>query len=163
MAKPGPKRKPKEILKLSGTWRGKQRGDEPKAESATKLKCPAWLKPKGKTAWRKVVKQMAIMGILTMADENLIARYAQTWANWRDADAFIADKGVGYPIYKDGKVVSVHKYPHTAYANQLLSELTRMESLMGMSPSARASLAVDNKNNKVSNESKEKSRFFATG
>ncbi len=59
-------------------------------------------------------------------------------------------------------MVSIHKYPHTAYANQLLSELRSMESLMCLSPAARASLAVDNKN-KVGNEPEEKSRFFAAG
>ncbi len=97
-----------------------------------------------------------------MADENLVARYCQAWARWRAADEFIAAKGEGYPVYKDGKVASIHKYPHTVVASQLLFELTRMEDRLGLSPSARASLAVENKG-KIEHEPEEKARFFRAG
>ncbi len=157
----GPSKKPKVILQMSGGWRGKYRGDEPEPEKA-KLRCLSWLRPMAKTAWRKVVRQMGDMGILTMADENLVARYCQTWARWRAADEFIAAKGEGYPVYKDGKVASIHKYPHTVVASQLLSELTKMEDRLGLSPSARASLAVENKGN-IEYAPEEKARFFRAG
>ncbi len=101
---------------------------------------------------------MGVMGKLTMADENLVARYCQTWARWRAADEFIAAKGEGYPVYKDGKVASIHKYPHTVVASQLLSELTRMEDRLGQSPPALASPAVESKE-KLENEPEEKARF----
>ena len=47
-------------------------------------------------------------------------------------------------------------------ASQLLSELTGMEDRLGLSPSARASLAVENKG-KIEHESEEKARFFRAG
>ncbi len=59
-------------------------------------------------------------------------------------------------------MASIHKYPHTVVASQLLSELTRMEDRLGLSPSARASLAVENKG-KIEHEPEEKARFFRTG
>ncbi len=159
----GPSKTPQEILKLSGSWRG-DRGGEPKAEPATpkSLRCPSWLRPMAKTAWRKVVRQMSLMGILTMADENLVARYCQTWARWREADDFIAENGEGYEVLKDGKVVSVHKYPQTVVVSHLLPQLTSMEDRMGLSPGARANLAIENKG-VLSNEPKSKARFFETG
>lgn len=145
MGKRGPTKTPTEILKLSDTWRGKKRGAEPKPEKAAgKLRCPSWLRKDARAFWRRTVRQLGIMGVLTMADECLVARYAQVFARWRAADAFVAEKGEGYPVYRDGKIVSVHKLPQTVIASQLLSELLKMEDRLGLSPSARADLAIEN-------------------
>ncbi len=157
----GPSRIPKEILKMRGSWRADAHGPEPEAERA-KLRCPSWLRPMAKTAWRKVVRQMGIMGILTMADENLVARYCETWARWRKANEFIAKNGESYTVREGRKIIGIHKYAETVVASQLLSALTKMEDRMGLSPSARASLAVDNKN-RVEHEPEEKAKFFPAG
>lgn len=160
MGKRGPSRTPHEILKVRGSWRGEYRGDEPKAEPATcSMRGPTWLQDEAKKAWKKVVKQMSLMGILTRADEHLIIRYCETWARWLKANQFIQDKGEGYPVMRDGKIVSIHKYPQTVVASQLLSELIKMEDRMGLSPGARASLSVEAKGG-LANELPEKARFF---
>ena len=159
----GPSKTPKEILKLHGSWRANVRGDEPQAEKAPPtMRCPSWLQAEAKRAWKKIVKQMGIMGILTYADENLVSRYCETWARWRRANEFIIEKGEGYPVMRDGKIVSVHKFPQTVVASQLLSELIKMEDRMGLSPGARASLAIEN-TGRVKNESPEKAAFFQVG
>lgn len=163
MGSRGPSKTPQDILKLSGSWRG-ERGGEPKAEPATtkSLRCPSWLSPLGKRTWKKIVKQLCVMGILTFADEILVGRYCDVYARWRKAHDYVMLKGEGYPVLRDGKVVSVHKYPQTVVASSLLSELTKMEDRMGLSPGARANLAIEKKG-VLSNESKSKSRFFKTG
>ncbi len=160
MGSRGPSKTPQDLLKLSGSWRG-ERGGEPKAEPAEpkSLRCPGWLPAEGKRVWRKVVKQMGIMGILTFADEILVAQYCATYARWRRAYDYVMLKGEGYPVLRDGKVVSVHKYPQTLVASQLLSDLVKMGDRMGLSPGARANLAIDNKG-ALANEPKSKSRFF---
>ena len=156
----GPTRTSKDVLKMRGSWLADSRGDEPQAEKASPtMRCPSWLQAEAKRAWKKIVKQMGIMGILTYADENLVARYCETWARWRRANQFIIEKGEGYPVTRDGKIVSVHKFPQTVVASQLLSELTKMEDRMGLSPGSRASLAIEN-TGKLANESPEKAAFF---
>ena len=158
----GPSKTPQDILKLSGSWRG-DRGGEPKAEPATpkSLRCPSWLSPLGKRTWKKIVKQLGVMGILTFADEILVGRYCDVYARRRKAHDYVMLKGEGYPVLRDGKVVSVHKYPQTVVASQLLPQLTAMEDRIGLSPGARANLAIENKG--LSNEPKSKERFFKTG
>ncbi len=160
MGKGGPSKTPKEVLKMTGGWRGEYRGDEPKAESAnSSMRCPARIKGEARRVWRRIVKQMAIMGILTYADENLLALYCRTWARWDRADTFVEENGEGWPVMKDGKVVSVHKYPQTVVATQLLASLVSMGDRLGLSPGARASLAIEGKG-KVQGESPEKAAFF---
>ena len=163
MGSRGPSRTPSDILKIRGSWLPDSRGAEPKAEPATpkSLRCPSWLSPLGKLIWKKTVRQLGIMGILTFADENLVSRYAAVYARWRKAQDYVMEKGEGYPVLKDGKVVSIHKYPQTVVASHLLPQITAMEDRMGLSPGARANLAIENKG-VLSNEPQSKSRFFKT-
>lgn len=160
MGKAGPTRTSKDVLKLRGSWRGDSRGEEPQAEPAPRsMQCPSWVSDEGKRVWRLIVKQMGVMGILTKADVNVVARYCDVWARWRKAHAFVMEKGEGYPVMRNGEIVSVHRYPQTTVASQLLSELTKMEDRMGLSPGARAGLALENKG-VLSNEPASKARFF---
>ncbi|MCH8854122.1 MAG: phage terminase small subunit P27 family [Planctomycetes bacterium] len=156
----GPSRTPKDILKLRGSWRADVRGEEPKAEPATakSFRCPRWLTPEGKRVFKIVIKQLGVMGILTFADELLVGRYCDVYARWRRSRDYVTENGEGYPVLRDGKVVSIHKYPQTVVASQLLSELTKMEDRMGLSPGARANLAIDTKG--LTNEPASKARFF---
>ncbi len=157
MGSRGPSKTSKSVLKLRGSPHGANR-HEPQAEKApASLRCPSWLSPEGKLAWRKVVKQMAGMGILTLADVNIVARYCETWSRWRRAHAFIMEHGEGYKSERDGKLV-VLKYPQMNVASQLNSELTKMEDRLGLSPGSRANLAIDIKG--LTNESPSKARFF---
>lgn len=161
MGRRGPSKTPQDILKLSGSWRG-ERGGEPKAEPATSksLRCPSWLSPLGKRTWKKIVQQLGVMGILTFADEILVARYCDVYALWRNAHDHVMKHGVSYEAIRDG-AASFHKYPETVVQAQLLPQLTAMEDRMGLSPGARANLAIDNKG--LSNEPKSKDRFFKGG
>ena len=163
MGKAGPSRTPKDILKIRGSWRGEARGDEPKAEQAPKsMRCPARLSAEAKVVWKQVAKQIGIMGILSMADARALARYCQVSVRWQRAYDFVMEKGEGFPIMRDGKVVSVHKFPQTTVATQLLSELTKLEDRFGLTPGARAGLAVDNKG-VLSHEPEHKAKYFRVG
>ncbi len=159
MGSRGPSRTSKTVLKVRGSWLADVRGDEPKAEPATpkSLRRPSWLSPEGKRAWRQVVRQMAAMGILTMADVNIVARYCETWSRWRRALAFIMEHGEGYESKRDGKTIML-KYPQMAVAAQLDGALAKMEDRLGLSPGSRANLAIDIKG--LSNEPASKARFF---
>ena len=158
MGSRGPSKTSKSVLKLRGSPHGDKRGDEPQAETApASLRCPTWLSPEGKRAWKRVVKQMSAMGILTLADVNIVARYCETWSRWRRAHAFVMEHGEGYESKRDGKTI-VLKFPQMNVASQLNSELTKLEDRLGLSPGSRANLAIDIKG--PAHESPSKSRFF---
>lgn len=103
------------------------------------------------------MKQLGMMGILTFADEILVGRYCDVYARWRRAHAFVMEHGEGYESKRDGKTI-ILKFPQMAVASQLNSELTKMEDRMGLSPGARANLAIDIKG--LTHESPSKARFF---
>ncbi len=159
MGSRGPSKTPKAVLQLHGSWRADARGDEPQAQKVTALRCPGWLSAEGKRAWKQVTKQMNVMGILTLADVNVVSRYCDVWARWRKAHAFVMEKGEGYPLMHEGKVVGIRRYPQTVVASQLLSELVKLEDRLGLSPASRASLAIENKGT-LSHEPDYKAKYF---
>lgn len=105
--------------------------DEPKPKG--KAVCPSSLKAEAKKVWKRLAPQLDEMGVLVRLDTDVLGRYCEVWVQWRDAtDAIVADG-----LVLDGRPRAVVKIAREAGA-----EMTRLETLLGMSPSARAGLSV---------------------
>jgi P27 family predicted phage terminase small subunit len=127
---------------MRGSWRAKRNPAEPRPERS-RPRCPHWLDPYAKAAWKHLVPQLDHMGVLTRIDGHALARYCQLWSRWRRAEEFLRDRGDSY-LAKDseGKVKGLVAYPQVRIANQLAEQLLRLETHFGMTPSARARIEV---------------------
>jgi P27 family predicted phage terminase small subunit len=61
-------------------------GVQPKAAST---RTPAWLDPIGKRVWRLLAKELALAGLLTVFDKELLETYCATYARMRRFDEAI--------------------------------------------------------------------------
>jgi len=105
---------------------------------------PKWLDRRAKAAWKRLVPRLERMGVLAGIDGHALARYCQTWSQWREAQEFIAKNGWTYPARdKEGNVMTVNRWPQVAIASDLADKLTRLEQQFGMTPSARTRLVVN--------------------
>tara|TARA_Y100000310_G_C20370158_1_gene663134 strand:+ start:114 stop:452 length:339 start_codon:yes stop_codon:yes gene_type:complete len=86
---------------------------------------PDFLEGVALETWHKVSVQLEYMGLLYTVDAPALARYCQATQRWREEDERLVD----------GEVT-------TKWLN-LCDKLLRLEQQFGMTPSARASLAVD--------------------
>ena len=68
---------PRRVLEMRGSWRAKARGREPEPERR-RPRCPRWLRPEAKKAWKRLIPQIERMGILATCDENMLGQYCQT-------------------------------------------------------------------------------------
>lgn len=141
----GPPKTPTQILMLHNSWRAREReGREPTPEAARPEK-PNWLSERAGEAWDAIVAIVERMRILTVADGVALARYCTLWARWYEAEQFLQEHGPTYPIRDDsGKVKYIAQHPQVGIANQLSSQLGRLEDRFGLTPSARASLSINN-------------------
>ena len=90
MGRRGPTPTPTEVLKLRGSTLVTKHRERTEAKGpAGKPRCPEWLDADAKAMWRKLVPQLATMGVLTLVDGNALARYCRLWSRWRKAEAFI--------------------------------------------------------------------------
>ena len=160
MGKRGPARTPTNILKMRGSWLADTRVDEPQPEKGRPT-CPAWLDKEAKRYWREIAPQLETMGILGKCDRGALARYCRTWAKWRQAEEFLMEHGDYVTIRNaEGQVVEIKEPPQVARAIRLGDQLLRLEQQFGLTPSARASMAITKENPEENRGRRTKERFF---
>ena len=99
---------------------------EPQPDSAAP-KCPDWLNRDAKAAWRKLVKILHPIGLLTTADGDALAMYAQAWSHWKAAELVISKKGSTYDLLdKSGNVRAVMQRPEVAISRAAVDVMTKL-------------------------------------
>ena len=131
MGNRGPSKTPTAILEKRGSWRAKVRNGEPVANVGCEP--PSWLNGEALRAWHELEPRLRNMGVVSDIDWRILARYCTYWVLWLKE------------LSKDGRFETDME----RYANQL----TKMERELGLTPSARASLSVNEPN-------KQKDKFF---
>ena len=161
MGKRGPAPTPTGVLKLRGSWRGDVNQREPHAEKG-RPKCPEWLSPYAKAAWKQLVPQLEAMGILAKIDGHALCVLCQTWARWRKAEEFIEEHGESYPV-KDtnDRIKYLKKFPQVSTAESCARTLNRFMAEFGLTPSARTRTAVTG--GEATDGSKDKRRYTTIG
>lgn len=143
MGKRGPAKTPTNILEAKGSWLAKTRKNEPKGERDVPP-APEWVTLRGCAIWDKVTKQLAAMNVLCTIDAVALGRYCENLAKWIAAHEFVEKHGTVYPVKdKDGNLVEMKPMPQFTAMLRLDERLSRSEAAFGMTPSARASLAMD--------------------
>ena len=130
---------PTRILKLRGSWLAKVRGEEPQP-SARAPATPRDLSKDEKTVYRSLCRRLEALGIIDEIDQAKLLRYCVYWCRWKSLIESIRTDGI------TGEVAKVE------------DALSRIEQQFGMSPSARARLAMNPPPKK--GEPKDTERFF---
>ena len=125
MGNRGPKRTPTKVLEMSGSWRGKNRKDEPVPPNK-KVYSPKWLTKDARKVWLELSGPMFETGVLTIIDRNAFARYCTILAQWKLA----AKLGL------DGIELTA----------KISAHLLTLEREFGLTPSARAGMATTESN-----------------
>lgn len=133
--------KPTALKVLAGNPGGRPLNDaEPKPRN-TKPKMPAHLGEKAQREWKRVVRELSAMKLLTSADADALALYCQTYQRWVEASEKIDEEGMvvvtenGYPVMS----------PYITIVNQCIRTMQRMLTEFGMTPASRARIRVPEK------------------
>ncbi len=113
--------------------------DEPKPKPG-RPECPAWLRPVAKRMWRKLVPMLDGMGVITKIDGNVVARYCQEWAKWREAEEYLMKNGSTWAMEDRDGNVSYRRHPQCAIADSASMIMSALEGKLGLSPSDRTRL-----------------------
>lgn len=140
----GPRPTPSAVKHARGTYRA----DRAAGNEAVPLGLPkvsTWLRqyPDAVKEFRRLVKELAALGLAGSIDANALTRYCVLWVRWRQAEDAI--KRDGYVIEvkgKDGEVKTVIPSPYVGIARSLSEQLDRLEQSFGMNPSARSRIDV---------------------
>lgn len=146
MGKRGPAPKPKKVLEMRGSWRAKRNPKAPEPD-VERPPCPKWLPKEARRVWDELAPVLLQMKVLARADRNALARYAITWARWREAEETIQKEGqviVKWVMSRDGEPVEAGETisPWVQVAARLADQLGRIEREFGLTPSARTQVKM---------------------
>lgn len=121
----------------------RRRAEEQLKIAKDKLKPPVWLGKVGKKEFKFIVQQTESIELLTNLDIHVLAIYCNTYEEYITVSKRIAKDG---PIVQANKSSETTEAAHPLYVkqNKLLQDLKTLMTDLGLSPSARAKLALSN-------------------
>lgn len=133
--------KPTALKRLAGNpGKRELNHEEPKPRGANP-KMPDHLGEKAQKEWKRVVRELRAMRLLTSADADALALYCQSYQRWVEASAKLDEEGMvtltenGYPVMS----------PYITIVNQCMRTMQRLLVEFGMTPASRARIHVPEK------------------
>ena len=136
--KPGTKPKPTKLKLLHGE-KNKDRinKNEPKPPPVAP-KCPEWLTGEAKKEWKRIAKDLEVLGLLTRLDMAALAGYCDAYGRWVEASRKLQEEGLvvkaksGYPMQS----------PYLSIINTAIKDMKSFLVEFGMTPSSRSRITV---------------------
>ena len=139
MGKRGPKAKPGWLKGLEGNP-GKRPVTNMRLEpTETPPSCPSWLREEAKQEWRRLAPQLARRGLLTELDRTAFACYCQSYADWRQAQQAVEERGAVYVTPRG----QLRERPEVAIGQRYLKFARDFGAEFGLSPESRSAFPPD--------------------
>lgn len=143
MAKPpGRKPKPTKFKLLAGNpGRRPLNEKEPKPDPA-KLRCPSWLKGEGRLEWKRKVKELEALGLLTKLDRAHLEMYCSSYGRLIELEKVFAKREISalLQLTKAGNIVMNMLY---CCLNREKEMVHKFATEFGMTPSSRSRISAE--------------------
>jgi P27 family predicted phage terminase small subunit len=138
----GPKSLPTAMKVLKGTdqpCRTNKR--EPKLPVERSL-APKWLSKKAQEIYLELSDVLVGMQVLTKADQTALEMLCDAYAEYREARAYIEDKGMTYETTATSGDVIYKVYPQVAIASDAYKRIRSMMTEFGLTPASRSKVSA---------------------
>ena len=146
MPKPGRKPLPSAEKKNRGgelTYHRKSNEHEPQPEISDKApRAPVYLSKIAQREWRRTVKKLHPLGLLTGIDEVALSAYCTCFETWVFATEQIKKHGL---LIKAPNTGVPMQSPYLAISNRAMVEMRKWMTEFGMTPSSRSNVQVSEK------------------
>jgi len=175
MSPPGPPPKPTH-LKIVGGNPGRRPLNKSEPKPRVSLPAvPEHLSEVAKTEWRRLARELYVIGLLTRIDRAALAAYCQAWSDWVEAEDQLAKYGkvVRSPVRtitrrrqgtgdEETETAGGHpmQSPYLAIRNRALEVMHKFLTEFGMTPASRSRISVDN-GPKIPTRADKASRYLA--
>ena len=138
----GRKPKPTKIHLLQGGKEKTHRPEndkEPKPDAMIPI-CPEHLDVEAQAEWKRMAKELEPLGLLSNLDKAVFAVYCEAFSTWAQATKKIQEMGM-VRITKNG---FTEQNPYFPISNKAKEQMLKALIEMGMTPSSRSRIKVDN-------------------
>ena len=148
----GRKPLPTELKVISGAYTinpQRRNHNEPDAPN-DEPECPDHLDAMARNKWNEITGYLREMNILSAAYSDLIELYAETYSMYRQAMEKVVRVGIATVSKDKNGNATIHRNPFETAAQKYRDALLKMESELGLTPSAKSRLHVDKKKAEIS-------------
>ena len=110
---------------------------EPKPKAAIPT-CPSHLCPVGKREWKRITKELSILGLITKIDRAALSGYCTAWAKY--VEASIGIRKTGYLVKSKNGVPYIN--PLVTVQNKAMEQMKGFLIEFGMTPSSRSRISI---------------------
>jgi P27 family predicted phage terminase small subunit len=110
---------------------------EPKPAHAVPT-CPAHLNPTAKAEWKRLARQMHVLGIISQLDRAALAAYCQAYGRWVEAERKLKET----PALIKLPSGYIQPSPWLGIANKQLEIMHKFMTDLGLSPASRSRVAA---------------------
>jgi len=148
MGRRGPVRTPTVKLALHDSHLARSRSKTEPQPETTKPRTATKLNSTERRIYNTTCKLLATMDLQAEPDGNAIARYAKNVVRYNMISAWVKEHGDTYPVHErhsDGTktLIGVKRFPQSQIMVEMEMILLRLEREFGLTPSARAGLAIE--------------------
>lgn len=103
---------------------------------------PGWLSKEGKKEFRRLAKELKAVDLISNLDVDMLAAYCDAYAKYQECTEIIATDGLQVPY--TNKAGETNLIPHQLLTKkkQLFDQMKYIAAEFGLTPSARAKLAI---------------------
>jgi P27 family predicted phage terminase small subunit len=143
----GRKPKPTHLKLITGNPGGRKLNRAEPRPGPLLPDAPAELSKDGLTEWKRVARRLLAAGMLTAIDRGVLAAYCQAYGRWVLAERILAElarrnPGTGGLLIKTSNGNTIQN-PIVGTANKAMSDMVRYAAELGMTPSARSRVRLD--------------------
>lgn len=129
---------PSAIHALNG-FPGKRKPNPNEPKPAAKAPpCPAHIQGEARKEWRRVVRELSALGIISNLDRAALTAYVTAWQRMIEAEEQLRKHG---PIVKSPSGFPIQN-PYLAVANKAMEQVIRISAEFGLTPSSRTRVAA---------------------
>ncbi len=136
--KGGRPKKPDEVKKLQGTYRGDRSSNSQPAFTGTPL-LPRWLDGRARLEWQRVAPQLRKLGMLTEADLAMFAAYCQAFGDYVDLTVRLGNMEATVMVTEKGYAMARPEVAQRRAAYQQMRECARE---FGFTPASRTAIRL---------------------
>mgnify|MGYP003879202887 CR=1 FL=1 len=140
----GRRARPVELLVLNGKKhltkdeiQKRKEGEARLRPAADAVRAPSWLDKEAKKIWRRAVKALGPLEILTNADVDQLALFCDAAARYAECSRLIQEQGIIIETERGPM-----QNPAVAAQSKYASIVARLGGKFGLDPSGRASIAI---------------------
>jgi P27 family predicted phage terminase small subunit len=96
--------------------------------------CPKHLDREAKAEWRRIAKELHVLGLLAQVDRAALAAYCTAWSRWVEAEGKVQQFGT---VMKAKDSNNLFTSPYLWVANKAMEQMKSFLTEFGMTPAAR--------------------------